>query len=294
MLAATCEQYSFCMRVAPGGGTPSPIQQRGPCISNHPTIDYSVACQALESTCEQHNFCKRNHAHETKKHPKPVNDGAEPESEGEATPEVEAEIEAESESEAEDESESESKAEAEAESKAEAEAEAESESEAELEPESKAEAEAGAEPESEAEAEPESNAEVEPESEAEAEAEAASESEAEAEPEPESKAEPEAESESEEKSGVQPMQCVPIGNCDSYTWCNQDTYHAWCRDAGKLGTCPAPFCKTSAELVQRHARKHLRSAKRHAIQTSANVLLQVSPDSRVVDRTRVSDDRCDF
>merc|ERR1711948_46534 len=89
MLAATCEQYSFCMRVAPGGGTPSPIQQRGPCISNHPTIDYSVACQALESTCEQHNFCKRNHAHETKKHPKPVNDGAEPESEGEATPEVE-------------------------------------------------------------------------------------------------------------------------------------------------------------------------------------------------------------
>merc|ERR1712232_1157472 len=58
-MGSTCEQYSFCKRVTPGGNTPSNPSPRGACVSNDPNVDYSAACSALEATCEQFSFCKR-------------------------------------------------------------------------------------------------------------------------------------------------------------------------------------------------------------------------------------------
>merc|ERR1711920_252144 len=57
-LHATCELYSFCMRV-PAGSSPTPPPAMGACVSNDPSIDYSAACKALEATCELYSFCKR-------------------------------------------------------------------------------------------------------------------------------------------------------------------------------------------------------------------------------------------
>merc|ERR1711870_175322 len=50
-----------------GTYTPQPVTQQSPspvakpsqqCVSNHPTIDYSLSCKALFATCEQHSFCR--------------------------------------------------------------------------------------------------------------------------------------------------------------------------------------------------------------------------------------------
>merc|ERR1712190_245029 len=58
------ELYSFCRRVPVGGGgggggsSPAP-PPAGACVSNDPSIDYTVACKALEASCELYSFCKR-------------------------------------------------------------------------------------------------------------------------------------------------------------------------------------------------------------------------------------------
>jgi len=230
---------------------PTTVQPPLPtCISNHPTIDYSVSCAALETNCELYSFCKRvssgsgipttappvvacvsNHPtidysaackalaatceqHSYCKLEVPPESG--PESEPEAEPESEPEVEPKTEPESEPESE------------LEAEPESESEPESDLEPET--------EPEQEVESEPESEAEAEPEPEA--------------------------------------SQCVPIGTCGAHTWCNQEKYDAWCHNVGTVGPCPAPFCEVRAQLAQVHARRYLRVAKHPFARASGNVLVQ--------------------
>merc|ERR1712232_158129 len=37
------------------------------------------------------------------------------------------------------------------------------------------------------------------------------------------------------------LRCVPIGDCGSHDWCDQDKYVVWC--SSQAATCPAPFCK---------------------------------------------------
>merc|ERR1712217_691371 len=37
--------------------------------------------------------------------------------------------------------------------------------------------------------------------------------------------------------------CVPIGDCNAYSWCDQDAYVAWCEERGSGRECPAPFCQ---------------------------------------------------
>jgi len=39
--------------------------------------------------------------------------------------------------------------------------------------------------------------------------------------------------------------CMPIGDCSSLEWCDQDKYASWC--AGQSAGCPAPFCKSKPE-----------------------------------------------
>jgi len=36
--------------------------------------------------------------------------------------------------------------------------------------------------------------------------------------------------------------CVPIGDCSAYSWCNQPAYVEYC--ATEAGACPAPWCQT--------------------------------------------------
>lgn len=40
-----------------------------------------------------------------------------------------------------------------------------------------------------------------------------------------------------------PVTCVPIGNCDMYSWCTQAEYVEWCNSQS---ACPSPFCKTAS------------------------------------------------
>merc|ERR1712187_399782 len=87
-----------------------------------------------------------------------------------------------------------------------------------------------------------------------------SEPESEPEPEPEPEAEPESEPESE------PASCTPIGNCVNLNWCDYESYSAWCRDAGKAGSCPSPFCTQQAHagMMQLVSGRHLKIAKHHS------------------------------
>lgn len=242
-LVATCEQHTFCKLVSSGAPTPIPLSSA--CISNHPTLDYSAACKALAATCEQHTYCKRELVGESETQVEP-----EPESE----PENEPESEPESKSEPEPESEPERDSDSGLELNPEPEPESEPEHEPDVEPESKSEPEPESEPEHEPASEPESNSEPEPESE----------------PEHEQKSEPESGSESEPVS----TSCVPIGICGSHAWCNQDQFDAWCRDKGRSGGCPLPFCKVPVDLAQLPARRYLRVAKRRFAQTRAAMLIQ--------------------
>merc|ERR1712039_664943 len=41
--------------------------------------------------------------------------------------------------------------------------------------------------------------------------------------------------------------CVPIGDCSSFAWCNQDALVVHCASA--VTSCPLPFCTTSASTA---------------------------------------------
>lgn len=43
-----------------------------------------------------------------------------------------------------------------------------------------------------------------------------------------------------------PEECVPIGNCDAYSWCSQSQYVAWC---SSQTPCTSPFCKTDGSVA---------------------------------------------
>merc|ERR1711933_268275 len=88
--------------------------------------------------------------------------------------------------------------------------------------------------------------------------------------------EPEPEPESEPEPEPEPASCVPIGNCGQYTWCEQEAYIAWCRNAGNEGACPSPFCSSHAPtaLVQLTRGGRLRVAKRHGKLAKDTMLCQ--------------------
>merc|ERR1712048_1435370 len=92
-----------------------------------------------------------------------------------------------------------------------------------------------------------------------------SEPESEPEPEPEPEAEPESETEPvpEPEPESEPASCTPIGNCANLNWCDYESYSAWCRDAGKAGSCPSPFCTQQAHagMMQLVSGRRLKIAK---------------------------------
>merc|ERR1712187_639539 len=76
-------------------------------------------------------------------------------------------------------------------------------------------------------------------------------------PEPEPEPEPESETESEAAS------CIPVGNCANFNWCDFEAYIAWCRDAGRAGPCPSPFCthQETVGMMQLVSGRRLKIAK---------------------------------
>merc|ERR1712176_1002803 len=141
-------------------------------------------------------------------------------------------------------------------------------------------------PEREGEAESEPELEQESEIEGGAEAESATEikadAESEPEPEPQRKTEAEPEPEREPEAEPEPQResvlCVPIGDCGAHAWCDQDKHVAWCREQVQMSGCPAPFCKSSPNLAQLPARKHLRVAKHGFHEVLAASFIQQSAE----------------
>jgi len=41
--------------------------------------------------------------------------------------------------------------------------------------------------------------------------------------------------------------CVPVGDCGSRDWCDQDKYMVWC--SSQVAICPAPFCKRESSAA---------------------------------------------
>merc|ERR1712176_674795 len=104
-------------------------------------------------------------------------------------------------------------------------------------------------------------------------------SEAKPDPEPEPEGEGAAEAEQEVETLPNPEsdsdRCVPIGDCGTYGWCNQDRYVTWCESEGKASRCPSVFCKIVPNLAQLRQRSH-RSPRLRAHRTLGTAFLQHS------------------